>query len=1469
MAAAQARILGLAAAPAGLDRRMQDLPADAVHQALTDLVTLAGGAGSAWQDTETAAAMAEVLAATGLLIGTNDEPQALAMADLLEADARVLRGVAADVRHDRAEAHRQFTLAERARSPLDPFASLLGTIGRLGTGDDEPLGDRRVRKDVGRALEAVPGNDRSAADAVLGALITRGSARDTASLVASGTNSGSASRKVGRWLRAHGAQSAPELWFALLPGLSALSWEPGPAALERARLLDAAFENVPGLSSFRDVLESQFRGRGELHRSIEVLEELYALGPGPERPVLRLAATYSQVGEDGKAESILRAHLTDPPAPEDGELVRLLVLTLLRTGSPEAVHWDAHLSRLRDGSGLAATLPTDSRKGFSLPPARLLARLENGTLTIDPSAAALPPPLLHIHMTAALIVGSPDGPDRLRQLADEDPETAAQVAELLGVPLEAPVALSERTEVAELLLSGDLHFQQREFEQAAGCYRQALELDPDSTYALLWLGDVYFAQQQRAFARAYFEESLAAGETPMAWRFLGDVLGDRAETVERARACYERALALDPGYGGAREALAALPRSAPPGPAVDESRMGAPPKSQTLWSRAWLARAATPQAPRHTPGAAQEDPAFQTLSEAGALTGLPAKFEALVRSREPCLPGVLDTLTDDDAFGRWKEQWLPHHFATVTSTLTALVWQWNAKSRETGRALLLARRQVQIAETLTSQWGDGAPHYGGRALIIADALQQLASVLKDLGRWAEAYAVLRRAEESLETDQRERERAGRPLTSLHDEPDDVNPRIALHQELAETAALCGDQEAAERHREASRGWNERAPVSDHQRVVALVEEGLDRLEAGDADGGLDCLDRALPMAERAVAWLPVKQTLAVVHHFRARALTGLGLHRTALRHIAEARACNTGNADRLATDWLATAEILRARPDLGDALQAFEHALSLSGVPGQEGDPLLWRPRHGTGGPVRIQHPERAWEVVVPMARAARESGACETAISVLELGVEVADLVRAAQNAPAQRRHVQDQRADVYELLIQNNLEQGRTEAAFTAAERLRARTLLDAMSTAELRPPDAVPADRLAREAALLSERTALERAPLTDWGRHHQVREELERLWSAISAHGPAAEDYVEVRRATVSGAAALAGELAGERVVVVSYARLGDGRTVLFVLDPRAGLSVVPVDADSGRIDRFVADNLGSAGRVREAAIDMPDLLRQVLSPLVAPLTGLTDPGDTVVICPTGVLQHVPFHALSPDGGAVLLDRNPVAYLPSASLLTTLRRRTPHTGRGAVVLGDPGGDLPYARAEAEYVARRLNGVPLVGRAATRERVLRDMDGAEIFHAACHASFDPDDPMSSGLSLADGLLTGHDILRQDWQGVRLAVLSACETGLGSTGRTDEAPGLSRALLFSGVRSLVISLWRVPDDTTATLMGDFHDLTLAGEAPAAALRTAMLAARDRPGGDRLDRWAGFCLLGEWRAPDTLDKGAKHAEHH
>lgn len=108
-------------------------------------------------------------------------------------------------------------------------------------------------------------------------------------------------------------------------------------------------------------------------------------------------------------------------------------------------------------------------------------------------------------------------------------------------------------------------------------------------------------------------------------------------------------------------------------------------------------------------------------------------------------------------------------------------------------------------------------------------------------------------------------------------------------------------------------------------------------------------------------------------------------------------------------------------------------------------------------------------------------------------------------------------------------------------------------------------------------------------------------------------------------------------------------------------------------------------------------------------------------------------------------------------------------------------------------------------------------------------------------------DGLLTANEILEMKLN-AELAVLSACDTGRGRiTG--DGVIGLSRALMTAGVPSVIVSLWKVPDEPTALLMIEFYRNLQKNPNKAQALRQAMLTTKQlHP--DPLD-WSAFILLG------------------
>ena len=96
---------------------------------------------------------------------------------------------------------------------------------------------------------------------------------------------------------------------------------------------------------------------------------------------------------------------------------------------------------------------------------------------------------------------------------------------------------------------------------------------------------------------------------------------------------------------------------------------------------------------------------------------------------------------------------------------------------------------------------------------------------------------------------------------------------------------------------------------------------------------------------------------------------------------------------------------------------------------------------------------------------------------------------------------------------------------------------------------------------------------------------------------------------------------------------------------------------------------------------------------------------------------------------------------------------------------------------------------------------------------------------------LEAEDGLLTAEDVSGLDLLATDLVVLSACETGVGDVRTGEGVFGLRRAFVLAGAKTLVMSLWRVPDRQRETLMAEFYRRLLDGCPRADALRDAQLA--------------------------------------
>jgi CHAT domain-containing protein/tetratricopeptide (TPR) repeat protein len=230
---------------------------------------------------------------------------------------------------------------------------------------------------------------------------------------------------------------------------------------------------------------------------------------------------------------------------------------------------------------------------------------------------------------------------------------------------------------------------------------------------------------------------------------------------------------------------------------------------------------------------------------------------------------------------------------------------------------------------------------------------------------------------------------------------------------------------------------------------------------------------------------------------------------------------------------------------------------------------------------------------------------------------------------------------------------------------------------------------------------------------------------------------------------------------------------------------------------------------------------------------------------------------------PGSGSALAMRRSAASLTRAGLLGQFKPLSYTRGEILEIRDSFAKRFSNARAEA-----------LRGNEATEEAIRQKAPQSRYLHLATHGYFAPPelrsalaptDPKASrstidalggagvagyhpgllsGIALAganirptptgqdDGILTALEVAELDLSGVELAVLSACETGLGEVAGGEGLLGLQRAFQVAGAHSVVASLWPIGDEPTRALMARFYDnLWRKGQPPAQALREAQLS--------------------------------------
>lgn len=360
------------------------------------------------------------------------------------------------------------------------------------------------------------------------------------------------------------------------------------------------------------------------------------------------------------------------------------------------------------------------------------------------------------------------------------------------------------------------------------------------------------------------------------------------------------------------------------------------------------------------------------------------------------------------------------------------------------------------------------------------------------------------------------------------------------------------------------------------------------------------------------------------------------------------------------------------------------------------------------------------------------------------------------------------------------------------------------------------------------------------------------------------------------------------------------------------------AVQPLDV-RGELELFARD-LGEAKFDPQPGREEGSTLRQLV---FDPVRRAVDGVQRLFIAPDGELSSVPFEALPSEHERFLIDDYVISYVTVGRDILRFGASQSAAGETPVVAADPAFDLgtvddnkkdrPFprlsgAREEGRDVAGTLGVAPWLDDMVVEGR-LKAIRSPTILHLATHGFFfssskversaDHDAPemelvaegnklsylkrarnplLRCGLALAgannwvrgeqlpdaveDGLLMAEDVFHMDLLGTELVTLSACETGLGEARVGESVFGLRRAFVVAGAKTLVMSLWKVPDSATRSLMAEMYSQLIKQTPRAEALRVAQLTLKARYPAQPY-YWGAFICQGdprplEWKSGDV-----------
>jgi len=354
-------------------------------------------------------------------------------------------------------------------------------------------------------------------------------------------------------------------------------------------------------------------------------------------------------------------------------------------------------------------------------------------------------------------------------------------------------------------------------------------------------------------------------------------------------------------------------------------------------------------------------------------------------------------------------------------------------------------------------------------------------------------------------------------------------------------------------------------------------------------------------------------------------------------------------------------------------------------------------------------------------------------------------------------------------------------------------------------------------------------------------------------------------------------------AEQTATIVEYSIIED-KLYIWVVQPKGEIEFRQIEFKSVLGNKTLTDLVIDARRKLLVEPYQPKAqLKKLYELLIKPIVDIlpSNPEERVIFIPQRELFLIPFVALIDNQEKYLIEKHTILTAPAIQILELTHKQRVENQKanpkndliiglprnnylGDLVIGNPLmpklnekplDPLVGAEEEAKQIANFLETQAVIGEIATESLVKKQIENARVIHVATHGLLTDITGLGKPGALAftpdknnDGFLTYYEILELNLN-AELVVLSACDTGRGEiTG--DGVIGLSRSFLAAGAPSIVVSLWKVPDDATQLLMVEFYrQLDVTGN-KAEALRKAMLITLKKF--PEVKNWGAFTLIGE-----------------